>query len=58
MADKFEKCRFCGRKLRSEKSKLLGYGKGCYEKYLGQKEKEMSNRNSLLNIHTRVGDDK
>ena len=28
----YEKCLRCGRKLKSEESKSLGYGKVCYEK--------------------------
>ena len=28
-----EKCLRCGRKLKTEESKLLGFGKTCWEKY-------------------------
>ena len=30
-----EKCLRCGRRLKTEESKLLGFGKTCWEKYNG-----------------------
>ncbi len=34
MKDKIETCRRCGRKLKTEKSIKLGFGRVCYQKYL------------------------
>lgn len=31
-------CRRCGRKLKSENSKLLGIGSSCYKKEVGEKQ--------------------
>lgn len=33
-----EHCRRCHRKLKDEKSRQLGFGKTCYEKYLKRKK--------------------
>lgn len=30
----YEICKRCGRKLKSQESKILGYGPSCYKKYL------------------------
>ncbi|HLR69447.1 MAG TPA: DUF6011 domain-containing protein [Virgibacillus sp.] len=34
MKGKIETCRRCGRKLKTEKSIELGFGRVCYQKYL------------------------
>lgn len=41
-----ERCLRCGRKLRSDQSKLLGYGPSCYKK--SQKEKSSVKKRRLF----------
>lgn len=41
---KFERCKRCGRKLKNNDSQLLGYGSGCYKKYIKESKKMKSRR--------------
>ena len=41
---KFERCKRCGRKLKSKDSQLLGYGPGCYKKYMKEQLKVIKYR--------------
>ena len=34
-----ERCQRCGRRLKTTKSKQMGFGPGCYKKYLQEKRK-------------------
>ena len=36
MTELHEKCLRCGRKLKTEESKILGFGKICWEKYTAE----------------------
>lgn len=36
---KIERCKRCGRKLKNNESQLLGYGPGCYKKYIKEQMK-------------------
>lgn len=45
MNDLYEVCLRCGRKLRSESSKILGYGKVCL-----QKQRASNNTHPLFDI--------
>jgi len=46
----YEKCLRCGRKLKTEESKVLGYGKICWEKYNSDiKFQELFPENCLTN---------
>jgi hypothetical protein len=37
---KAEVCKRCGRKLKNNQSRLLGYGPGCYKKMMNEKYKK------------------
>ena len=36
----YTNCQMCGRKLKSEESKLLGFGPTCYSRYLQRRAKK------------------
>lgn len=41
---KIERCKRCGRKLKNNESQLLGYGPGCYKKYVKEENKRAKQR--------------
>lgn len=41
----YYKCLRCGRKLKSEESKQIGFGKTCYKKYMSE-----DNRKQLFHV--------
>lgn len=41
---KEERCKRCGRKLKSYESQLLGYGPGCYKKFIKEKSRKLKSR--------------
>lgn len=41
---KSEACKRCGRKLKSNASRLLGYGPGCYKKMLKEEHKKIKSK--------------
>ena len=45
-------CRRCGRKLKSEQAKQLGFGPTCYKRYI--KETTMSTRKKLFVVNKEV----
>ncbi len=53
MYNEYENCLRCGRKLKTPESKILGFGKVCYEKYNSEAKYkelfhlEMSNNESI-----------
>lgn len=45
-------CRRCGRKLKSEQARQLGFGASCYKKYIAETTK--SNRKKLFVVKQEV----